>query len=128
MKLLIDTHIFIWWTFEPSKINDKLLNILLDSNNSLYLSIISILEMQLKIQINKLKINENLESLIDKQIKINDLNVLSLKPKHIFELSNLPMFHKDPFDRLLIAQSRIEDLTLLSSDNIFSNYDVKRIS
>ncbi|MBC2695766.1 MAG: type II toxin-antitoxin system VapC family toxin [Desulfobacteraceae bacterium] len=125
MKLLLDTHVFIWWSGEPDKLSAKALNACENSTNRLILSIVSIWEMQIKMQLGKLKLKRSLKDLIENQQDINNLQILPVSPNHIFMLDNLPMHHSDPFDRLLISQAIEEKLALVSKDQAFSNYAVK---
>ncbi len=124
MRLLLDTHVFIWWSDEPEKLSDRVLNACQDDDNSLILSIISIWEMQIKIQLGKLRLRNPLRYLIENQQNINDLQVLPISVNHIYMLENLPMHHRDPFDRLIISQALEERLPLVSKDSVFSNYPV----
>ena len=124
MRLLMDTHVFIWWSDEPEKLSDRVLNACQDDDNSLMLSIISIWEMQIKIQLGKLRLRNPLRYLIENQQNINDLQVLPISVNHIYMLENLPMHHRDPFDRLIISQALEERLPLVSKDSVFSNYPV----
>jgi PIN domain nuclease of toxin-antitoxin system len=123
MKILLDTHTFMWWDNEPEKIPKASFDLICDPSNELFLSLVSIWEMQIKIQLGKLKLKADLESIVDSQQVENDIKLLDIKVSHILELSNLPNHHKDPFDRLLIAQSKIEKVSLVSCDAIFKQYE-----
>ena len=127
MNLLLDTHIFIWLQIELQKISAERLQILEDKNNTLFLSLASLWELQLKIQNGKFKFPKPLPEIIREQQNINDLRILSITSAHIYELENLPFHHKDPFDRLLIAQAIVEDYTLVTDDPKFSDYSGKLI-
>lgn len=96
-----------------------------DTNNTLYLSLASLWELQLKIMLGKFKSPKPLSEVIKDQQSVNDLRILSIASAHIYELENLPFHHKDPFDRLLIAQALIEDYTLVTDDVQFSAYAAK---
>jgi PIN domain nuclease of toxin-antitoxin system len=100
---------------------------LTDTNNTWILSIASIWEMQIKIQLGKLKLNSTLPDLIETQERINNLQVLPIELAHIWGLTNLPNHHRDPFDRLLIAQAMIEQLPIVSTDSIFDSYPIQRL-
>jgi len=128
MKLLLDTHIFLWLNFKPEKLSDNIRNVCSDSANQLYLSMVSPWEIQIKQQLGKLKFQSPLSKLINVQIEQNDLNLLSIQLKHICALGDLPHIHKDPFDRLLIAQSHVESMRLVSTDKKFQQYSVEVIS
>jgi PIN domain nuclease of toxin-antitoxin system len=125
MKLLLDTHTFIWWSNEPEKLSESVLTACQDESNTLILSVVSVWEMQIKMQLGKLKINRPIEELIKTQQEANGLKVLPVELAHVLSLSNLASHHKDPFDRLLIVQARVEGAALVSADPVFSNYGVK---
>ncbi len=98
-----------------------------DTNNTWILSIASIWEMQIKIQLGKLKLNSTLPDLIETQERINNLQVLPIELAHIWGLTNLPNHHRDPFDRLLIAQAMIEQFPIVSIDSLFDSYPIQRL-
>ena len=125
MKLLLDTHIFIWWADQPERLSQAALSALEDEANELLVSVASVWEMQIKIQLGKLKLSLPLKELIKNQQDINALSVSPVTLTQVLALDALPFHRKDPFDRLLIAQSIEEDLTLVSADSQFSAYSVK---
>ena len=125
MKLLLDTHIFIWWADQPEKLSPDALSALEDEANELLLSVASVWEMQIKIQLGKLKLSLPLKELLKNQQETNDLTVSPVALTHVLALDALPFHHKDPFDRLLIAQSIVEELTIVTADSQFSAYPVK---
>lgn len=124
MQLLLDSHVFLWLRSTPEKIPQSILDAYYDVNNDILLSVASIWEIQIKHQLGKLELHVPLNQLIDVQVRQNGLKILSVAPEHIYALNTLPFHHKDPFDRLLIAQSRLEHLKLVSADGVFSQYDV----
>src|SRR5215213_862539 len=125
MKLLLDTHIFIWWADQPERLSPAALSALEDEANELLLSVASVWEMQIKIQLGKLKLSLPLKELVKNQQETNDLMVSPVALTHVLALDALPFHHKDPFDRLLIAQSISEGLTVVTADSQFSAYSVK---
>ena len=125
MKLLLDTHIFIWWADHPERLSPAALSALEDETNELLLSVASVWEMQIKIQLGKLKLSLSLKELLKNQKETNDLTVSPVTLTHVLALDALPFHHNDPFDRLLIAQSIEEDLTIVTVDPQFSAYPVK---
>lgn len=127
MKILLDTHTFIWWDSSPEKLSDAVLKACQDKENLILFSMVSIWEMQIKHQLGKLSLSMPLRELINEQQQKNALNILPIAAKHIFELEMLPDHHKDPFDRLLIAQASIEGAFLASCDPIFRLYPVNLI-
>jgi PIN domain nuclease of toxin-antitoxin system len=125
MKLLLDTHAFIWMFDEPEKLSPKASALLADGDNDLILSVASVWEMQIKMQAGKLKLAIPLRQLVREQVQTNELQLLPVVLKHVLTLDSLPTHHKDPFDRLLIAQANVEGVFLVSGDPVFSSYPVK---
>ena len=125
MRLLLDTHVFIWWADQQESLSATALSALNDEANELILSVASVWEMQIKVQLGKLKLSLPIEELIETQVETNDLGILPVALPHVLALDALPFHHKDPFDRLLIAQSIYEDVTLVSVDPEFPAYSVK---
>lgn len=123
MGFLLDTHVFLWLAAYPEKLSQKAKQTVQDIENSLFLSIVSLWEMQIKIQLGKLDIDIPLEELWIGQQAKSQLILLPTKEEHVWKLANLPQIHKDPFDRLLIAQSLYEKLPLITADETISKYD-----
>jgi PIN domain nuclease of toxin-antitoxin system len=123
MKLLLDTHVFIWWSGDLSQLSATALAACHDPANTLLLSIASVWEMQIKLQLGKMTLRLPLADLIAEQ-QANRIQLLDVKLEHVLGLEGLPTPHKDPFDRILAAQSLVEGATLLSADAIFSQYPV----
>lgn len=127
MKLLFDTHTFIWWDSQPNQLSQTALALLQDRSSILLLSVVSIWEMQIKLQVGKLTLNRALVEIIESQKKINQIEVLPVKQDHVLALDSLPLIHKDPFDRLLVAQANVENVALVSGDPIVAQYSVNII-
>lgn len=127
MKLLLDTHVFIWWDSEPAKLSPQALILCQDPRHVLLLSIASLWEMQIKSQLGKLRLKLPLREIVESQQRINGIEILPVTPDHVWELENLPDHHKDPFDRLLVAQSRVEGAALISADLNIPKYPVRVI-
>jgi PIN domain nuclease of toxin-antitoxin system len=118
-------HVFIWWADQQESLSATALSALKDEANELVLSVASVWEMQIKVQLGKLKLSRPLRELVESQLETNDLKILPVELAHVLVLDTLPFHHKDPFDMLLIAQSIQEDLTLVSADPEFPAYSVK---
>lgn len=127
MKLLIDTHVLLWLAGDSKSLSKKAVSLILDEENSLFLSFASIWEIQIKSQLGKLDITRLLPDLIQEQCQSNEIKLLEVKLEHIYGLKDLPNHHRDPFDRLLISQSKIEQMPILSIDRAFDTYEVQRI-
>jgi PIN domain nuclease of toxin-antitoxin system len=127
MKLLLDTHTFMWWDSNANRIPPETLSLMRQADTQLLVSIISLWEIQIKTQIGKLTLRFPLAEVIAHQQAENKIILLPMTLAHILELDNLPQHHKDPFDRLLIAQSRSEAATLVSRDSVFKQYNCSLI-
>lgn len=127
MKLLLDTHAFLYWDMQKERLSDKVLELLEDPQNDLYLSLASIWEIQIKLQIGKLTLKLPLPITIQAHQQTNQLQLWNIKPAHIYNLSQLPLHHKDPFDRMLLAQAITEGFSLLSQDTRLAAYPVQVI-
>jgi len=125
LDLLFDTHSFIWWADDPVKLSRTALAALEDENNRLFVSDVSIWEMQIKVQHGKMKLKLPLQDLIESQQRDNEVEILRITTEHILALAGLPLHHKDPFDRLLIVQSIVEDFTIVTVDSAFPAYPAK---
>ena len=125
MNGLIDTHNFIWSDLNPDLLSPTVRAFIEDVDNQLFLSLASVWEMQIKVLNGKLTLQYPLPEMIRIQQEINGIRVLPVSLAHIYELKELPSHHRDPFDRIIIAQARVENLILLSADEIFSQYPVQ---
>jgi PIN domain nuclease of toxin-antitoxin system len=124
MKLLLDTNVFIWLNDAPHRVRDRVMTFIANPDNDLLLSLTSIWEMQIKIQLGKLELSDSLPDILKTQQVENNIQILTINLNHIWSLENLPNHHRDPFDRLLIAQAQTEGMTLVSADGVFEMYDV----
>lgn len=124
MNLLLDSHVFIWSYDEQHKLSQTALQAMSNPANTLFLSAASAWEIQIKIMLKKFRLQDSLADVIAEQQKINGLQILPVKLSHALYLENLPLHHKDPFDRLLISQAIVENMTLVSADATFANYQI----
>lgn len=127
MKILLDTQIFLWMFLEPSLISANIESLLKNSANDFFLSSASSWEIAIKYSIGKLKLPDAPEINVPNRMKRANLKPLVITHEHGLSIANLSIVHKDPFDRILIAQANAENLTLSSADKIFSQYAVKLI-
>lgn len=124
MKLLLDTHAFIWWDENPAQLEPAARPACSDPNNELVLSTASLWEMQLKRMVGKLTLRKPLRQLLDDQVQQNGLELVPVGVEHILRLDLLPFHHRDPFDRILIATVQVEGWTVVSHDGAFGAYGV----
>jgi PIN domain nuclease of toxin-antitoxin system len=124
MKLLLDTHTFIWWDSAQEKLSTRVLNLCKDQANILMLSVASVWEMQIKHQLGKLSLKLPIATIIETQQKTNGIEIIPIQLTHVLSLENLPLHHRDPFDRLIIAQANVEGAIVVSCDSVFKHYSV----
>ena len=123
MRQLLDTHTFLWFVMGNSRITAKLRAQIEDNEN--FVSVVSIWEIAIKYGIGKLNLEVTFDDFIDRQITPNGIQLLDIKLEHLKVVSALPLHHRDPFDRLLIAQAIVEDILLISADRVFALYPVR---
>ena len=128
MRILIDTHIFIWASDSSELLSNSARVFLADTQNTKVLSVTSLWEMQIKLAIGKLPLRLPLAEMVREQCEQNGFQILPITLNHVLALENLPLHHKDPFDRLLIAQAQAENLPILSADAVFEQYPIQRLS
>lgn len=125
MNILIDTHIFLWYVTNNNKLNEATKNIINEKDNIIYLSQASIWEIAIKYSLGKLTLDSSFLAFIEEQIKVNDFKILNFNLFHFEQVTKLPFHHRDPFDRIIIAQSIIENYPLISYDKAFNSYEVQ---
>jgi len=122
VKYLLDTHIFLWWITDNPKLHSDIRDIISNKSNEVFLSSASIWEMMIKSKLNKINISENPRVFIKEQVALNSVNILNITMEHSLETFSLPEIHKDPFDRMLDAQARVEKLTIITTDSFIKQY------
>ncbi len=127
MKILLDTHAFLWLVMDDPMLSDTAKKLFLDAENEILLSAVTGFEISVKFSIGKLELSEPPDKFIQNRVVKNDLNVLPITLPHTLKLADLPFHHRDPFDRLLIAQAIIENVPILTRDPLFSEYDCQVI-
>lgn len=127
MNILIDTQIFLWLFGFSKLLSPKIKTLLTDKRNTIYFSSASAWEIAIKYGNGKLQLPDVPEIFIPDRLKKADFLWLEISHEHTLAVGNLPLIHKDPFDRILITQANAGNFTLLSTDNIFSSYTVKLI-
>lgn len=127
MKVLLDTCAFLWLVTDDPKLSPLAKEIFLDSGNELLLSAATGFEITIKYSLGKLRLAEAPKAFISNRIQANALTELPISMNHTYALHNLPLHHKDPFDRLLVAQAMVNRIPLLSPDGQLSAYDITRL-
>lgn len=124
--VLLDTHTLIWMVADENKLGDHARDIL-DSELRKWMSPVNYWEMAIKIKLGKLVLASDYDEFFEDMINMYALDVLHIEPRHTSLLTTLPLYHKDPFDRLLIAQAVVEEMPIISVDTWFDSYQVERI-
>lgn len=127
MRLLLDTHTFLWFVGGDSTLSARSKQVIEDTTNERWLSIASVWEMAIKSSIGKLRVDAPFDAFITEQLYLNQITLLPISIAHTTRIISLPFYHRDPFDRLLIGQAFEEELTLVSIDQVFDAYGVTRI-
>jgi PIN domain nuclease of toxin-antitoxin system len=127
VKILIDTHVFIWYIQNSERLPNSVSTVINDGDNKILLSIASIWEMAIKQSTGKLNLGVPYIGFIEEQMRLNNIELLPISLNHIELVITLPFHHRDPFDRILIAQAIAEDILLISADSVFALYPVQRM-
>jgi len=126
MKLLLDTHSFLWFVTGSANLSSNARSLIEDGSNESLLSVASLWEMAIKVSLGKLTLSAPFADLIPAQLNVNGIGLLNISIAHVSLLATLPFHHRDPFDRLLIAQAITEKMPIISADATFDNYGVTR--
>ena len=125
MRLLLDTHAFLWWVMDAKQMSDGARNAIGNPDNQVLLSPVCGWEIAIKTTLGRLDLPSPATDSMPEQLHRNGFGVLPVSMHHALEVSSLPTHHQDPFDRLLIAQSRSEGIPVISGDAAFRSYDVE---
>jgi PIN domain nuclease of toxin-antitoxin system len=124
MKVLLDTQAFLWWNLDDPRLSPKARRIMADSANTLVLSVVSAWEIAIKVQLGKLRVPGEAGDYVRNRAAHDRMEILPIQMEHAVALAALPLHHRDPFDRMLIVQSQIEQLAILTADSAFRDYAV----
>lgn len=127
MKLLLDTHAFLWFIDGSPQLSTTARTLIEDGNNEVFLSVGSLWEMAIKISLGKLSLGQPFETLMPAQLALNNIELLNITLDHTAKVITLPFHHRDPFDRLLVAQALVENIPLVGVDTVFDAYRVRRL-
>jgi len=127
MRLLLDTRAFLWWLDDAPQLTVAASGAIGNANNECYVSLASCWELAIKSSLGKLQLAKPVERFVSEQLAANSFTLLSIELRHVAKVQKMPFHHRDPFDRLLIAQAMTEKLTLVTADRAFSDYPVKTL-
>jgi len=127
MNILLDTHTFLWWIDNHPRLSPRARELISDSSNTLFLSAASGWEISIKSKLGKLTLSGDLEHFMAEQLATNAIRSLPIEMSHTLHVYTLPAHHRDPFDRILIAQSQMEDMPILTTDPRIAQYPVQTL-
>ncbi len=127
MKLLLDTHAFLWWVAASGELSRKARSTVASARNECFVSVASGWEIAIEVSLGKLRIDGALDRFLPEQLAANGFQPLAIDLKHAARVATLPFHHRDPFDRLLVAQALEEDLAVVTADPVFATYGVNRV-
>lgn len=127
MRVLIDTHAFIWWNTEDERLSDGARRVMEDEASEIFVGVGSIWEVAIKVAKGRLEIPGDLETYVDERLAANRWVALSIDRRHVIRAAALPVIHRDPFDRILIAQAQLDDMPIVTTDAAITRYDVETI-
>ncbi len=125
MQFLLDTHVLIWLLEGNKNLSNVAKATIEDENNSLYLSVASLWEITIKLSLGKLDLQISIEDMVESFLIPSGIEILPIEIGHLSILRELPLHHRDPFDRLIISQAKADELTLISTDGVFTQYSLK---
>lgn len=127
MRALLGTHVFLWWITDDPRLSPRARRIIEAGNNQLFLSAASGWEIAIKARLGRLQLPARPEHFISEQLALNAIESLPVRMSHALHVYTLPDYHQDPFDRMLVAQSQLENLPIITADPLFSRYPVRTI-
>ncbi len=127
MRALLDTHSFLWYSTDDPALSSRADQLIEDPANEILLSVASLWEIAIKVSIGKLVLTRSFEEAVLAQMSRNGIRLLEIEVRHVLEILRLPHHHRDPFDRLIAAQARVEDIPVIGVDAILDSYGVQRI-
>ncbi|MDE0400701.1 MAG: type II toxin-antitoxin system VapC family toxin [Candidatus Poribacteria bacterium] len=126
MRYLIDTHTLLWFITEDEELSDRARRLILDSSSEIFLSVASLWEIAIKVNIGKLALDKPFNQLFPDELDSHGIEILNITINSLIQLTTLPFHHRDPFDRLIIAQALDEGISVISVDSAFDPYGVSR--
>ncbi|SRR5579875_1031013 len=127
MRVLLDTHTFLWWITDSYRLSSHAREIITKGDNELLVSAATGWEIAIKAQLGRIHLPDKPELFIAKQLNLNSMQALPIHMSHALHVYNLPQYHNDPFDRMIIAQAQLENLPILTADRQMAKYEIKVI-
>jgi PIN domain nuclease of toxin-antitoxin system len=127
MNILLDTHAFLWFVNDDPRLSESVRVLIETEESQPFISVASLWEIAIKISLRKLILKQSYETFIPHQLALNGIGILNITLGHMAAVATLPYHHRDPFDRLLVVQSKMEKMTLISADPEFTAYEITRV-
>ena len=125
MRILLDTHCWLWFNSTPERFSARTRRLLEEPANELFLSVASVWEIGIKVALGKLQLPEPIDDYVTSRLSADGIVALPISLAHVLRAGRLPPLHRDPFDRMLVAQAQLEELRLLTADKVLAKYDVE---
>ena len=125
--MILDTHALLWWLTDNPALSTKVKAILTDAQTNIFVSSASIWELMIKHSLGRLVLPAEPAAFIREQLRENQFVALPIEIEHVLKLLGMPSFHRDPFDRILVAQAQVEKMPIISKDRLLRNYDVELV-
>ena len=126
MRYLLDTHTLLWFLADDKRLSDSARELIESQSNDIFISIASLWEIAIKVNIGKLILDKPFEQVFPEELRLNNIEILSITVDNLIKLTTLPYHHRDPFDRLIIAQALVENLPIIGVDGNFDTYGINR--
>ena len=124
MRYLLDTHAFLWWVADDTRLSEAVRKVIKDSENEIMVSSASVWEMSIKTGVGRLRIPGDMTQFMSEQLATQGFSTLPINLHHALHVAKLPLLHRDPFDRMLIAQTIVENLVLITADSAMTQYEI----
>jgi PIN domain nuclease of toxin-antitoxin system len=127
VNILLDAYAFLWFVDDNPHLSETERVLIEKEESQPFLSMASLWEIAIKVSLGKLQLEQPYENFIPQQLALNGSGILNFSLEHLATIASLPFHHRDPFDRLIVVQSKIEKMTLISADALFDAYEVERV-
>jgi PIN domain nuclease of toxin-antitoxin system len=127
VKVLLDTHILLWYLLDDARLSLAAKHVIDHLENQVFVSPASYWEVAIKVSLGKYQLSESLDTFFSRELAVNQFTILPITIAHTAKLVDMPFHHRDPFDRLIIAQTLVEKMPIISADGFFDAYQIRRI-
>lgn len=125
MRALLDTHVLLWWITQDARLTETARSVIADGRNSVLVSAVSGWEIAIKAGLGRIELPQPIGAFLAEQLRVNQMDALPIQMSHALRVQELPPLHRDPFDRMLVAQAQLERLPILTADASIARYEVQ---